>query len=89
MDVVATESEIVEELAVEYARVAHLGWWRISLEQPDAYRSIRAAGEALNAIGGFSAMRDATLEVFKLGDGEFSTGVDFNRLWDGIGAWRA
>ena len=81
--------EIVHKLALEYARIAHLGWKRIMAEQQDTYHTIREVGASLNEVGGYAAMRDATLEVFALSEERFPTAVDFNRLWDGIGAWRA
>ena len=83
------QSEIINELAVEYARIAPLSLPCILQEHAIELTRIRAAGEELNSISGRDAMRDAIVGVHELTDGLFPTGSDFTQLWDGIGNWRA
>lgn len=58
-------------------------------QHPGLVRSIREIGGQINEIGGLNAMCDASARVYRITGERFSTGADFNQLWDGVGDWRA
>ncbi|MEM6623675.1 MAG: hypothetical protein AAF674_15705 [Pseudomonadota bacterium] len=85
----SSQTEIIDQLAIECARIAPLGLPQMLREQNEAVARIRAAGECLHEIYGVSSLHDAIADVHDLTDGEFATRADFNHLWDGIGCWAA
>ena len=80
---------LFDQLAREYVRIAPIGLPRILSDHPDAVSRIREAGYKIFETGGAREMAHAVVAVHDLTDGIYPTGADFNRLWDGVGPWRA
>ena len=83
------QTALIDQLAREYARIAPLGLPCILSDHPEAVSRMRKVGHELFEAGGTREMSSAIVAIHELTDGVFPTGADFNRLWDGVGPWRA
>ncbi|WP_118136417.1 hypothetical protein [Oceanicella sp. SM1341] len=81
--------DLLAPLVACYRELTEYSFPTVLAVRPDLVDQIRDLGTRLCMRGGMAAMADASVHVHRETGDRHATGYHFNRLWDGIGPWRA
>lgn len=84
-----TRNEVATEIAHIYGAISDCPLPSAKALYPGAIEALQDAGERLHDAGGVQAMRAVLPLVFRMTGEQHPIGADFNRIWDGVGEWRA
>lgn len=88
-DTASAGNKIAIEIAHIYRAISDCPLPSAKALYPAAIEAIQDAGERLHDAGGVQAMRAVLPIVFQMTGERHPIGADFNRIWDGVGSWRA